>query len=163
MNAAPDVPGPDAVRRVGERVRELSLETQHYVDDVARHLGLHRSDVAAIGVLLAAARGREVLTQGALAKRLHLSAAAVSAVLDRLQRTGHARRAPHAVDRRMVCVDASRQAHATSQTMFARLTHEQEYSLAAYSPQELALAERVLADLTRATQRARELGPGDAA
>lgn len=145
-------PGPG--EPVVGRVRALSFETQQYVDAVARHLGLHRSDVAAIGVLTAAARAGEEMSPGELARTMNMSAAAVSALLDRLERVGHVRRGRHATDGRRLVIERTRSAQLTSREMFRPLREEQEAALAGYSDDDLALAARVLADLTEAARRA---------
>ncbi|WP_226346747.1 MarR family winged helix-turn-helix transcriptional regulator [Agilicoccus flavus] len=135
-----------------ERVRALSVETQNYVDAVARRLGLHRSDVAAIGSLTAAERAGETVTPGELARRAHLSAAAISAMLDRLERAHHLRRDRHETDGRRVVVDLTPLARRTSRTMFRPLLDAQQETLTGYTAEELDIAARVMADLTEAAR-----------
>ncbi len=158
-DAAGEPSGRAVVRRVGEGVRELSLETQNYVDAVARGLGHHRSDVAAIGALLEAARAGEPLTPSALARRLNLSAPAVSALLDRLERAGHAHRRRHDTDRRMIVVEPTQHARDVSRAMFEPLTRQQVQALTSYSDDELALVARVLADLAAAARQSYDERP----
>lgn len=141
-------------RRLGDSVRVLSLETQGYVDDVARATGRHRSDVVAVGAVLAGSAHGGGLTPGELARRVNLSAGAVTALLDRLARAGHIRRRPHENDRRRTVVDATELGRQTSRTMFAGLIAAHERALSAYSDAELDVAARVLADLTEASREA---------
>lgn len=153
MNTAPERdhrPG----RGIGDRLRELTGEIDGYVDAVARSLGLHRTDVTAIGTLMSAWRRGEALTPGELSRRTRLSAAAATALVDRLERVGHATRAPHDSDRRHVVVRLTDTARRASRTMFGPLNRSYAQTLAGYTSEELALVERVLDDLIEATRRA---------
>lgn len=141
-------------RRVGQGVRVLSLETQAYVDHVARGAGHPRSDIMVVGALIAGTHEGTSLTPGALARRVNLSAAAVTALLDRLARTGLIRRRPHEHDGRRIVVETTDAARHMSSTRFAGLREAQERVLQGYSDVELDLAERVLADLAEASRQA---------
>lgn len=153
--------GSAAALGVVRLVRELNLETQRYVEEVAHAVGLHRSDVAAIGVLVDAPRLDRVVGPGDLVGDLGLSAAAVSALVARLERVGHVTRRPHAADRRRVVLGLTEDARETSRTMFAPLSSRMHDALQAYSPAELDVAARVLADLTDAARRSADETPPD--
>ena len=152
----PGKPRSGAGEPVIRRVRALSFETQQYVDAVARRLGLHRSDVAAVGVLIDSARAGEEMSPGDLARTMNMSAAAVSALVDRLERAGHVRRERHETDGRRLVIERTRMAQRTSREMFRPLLEEQKAALAGYTEDEPAVAARVLADLTAASRRAYE-------
>lgn len=159
MADTPAAPRRSRAADVVRAVRRLTLDTQHYIDEVARRTGAHRTDVAAIGLILDADRDGERLTPGELARRAGLSAAAVSALVDRLERVGHATRARHDRDRRMVVVDATDVARGVSREMFAPLNDEMNHALDRYTDADLALVARVLEDLADAADQARSAGP----
>lgn len=140
------------VRRIGQSVRTLALETQHYVDAVARTLSLTRSDVSAIGEMMEAERTGEYLTPGEIGRRVHLSAAAVTALVDRLERVGHATRTRHVTDRRRVVVSPTPSAGEASRDLFTPLNEAHRAVLAQYSDAELALVERVMRELVEASR-----------
>lgn len=71
-------------------------------DEVAaRKLGLNRTDVRCMGII----ENEGPMTAGRLADRSGLTTAAVTAVLDRLERAGYARRTRDEKDRRQVIVE----------------------------------------------------------
>lgn len=142
-------------RSVTELVRLLSEGAQRYVDDVARSIGHHRSDVAAIGALVEAARQERQVTPTELAQMLSLSLAAVTALLDRLEAAGHIRRRPHPADRRKVVVELTTHARETSRAMFVPLSDAMIERLGGYSAAELQAVSRILADLVDVTRTTR--------
>jgi DNA-binding MarR family transcriptional regulator len=81
---------------------------RRYVDAVVLHgqatadaLGLHATDLYALGVLTADGR----LTCGELAERTGLTTGAATRLVDRMERAGLVRRAPDGADRRRVLVE----------------------------------------------------------
>lgn len=95
--------GPPArrgVRRPTEQLRAI----QQLNDEFARHLRasltVNATDLDAMQHLI----GAGSLSPGELSKRLGLSSAAVTTVVDRLEQAGHAHRRPHPTDRRALLV-----------------------------------------------------------
>lgn len=95
--------GPPArrgVRRPTEQLRAI----QQLNDEFARHLRdsltVNATDLDAMQHLI----GAGSLSPGELSKRLGLSSAAVTSVIDRLEQAGHAHRRPHPTDRRALLV-----------------------------------------------------------
>jgi DNA-binding MarR family transcriptional regulator len=80
----------DALRRTGDQLDEA----------VALQFGLNRTDLRCLGILYR--RGR--VTAGELAGESGLTPAAITTVLDRLERGGYANRVPDPADRRRVLV-----------------------------------------------------------
>src|SRR5687768_4497662 len=78
-----------AVRRLGDASRELNARK-------ARELGMNTTDMTALYLL----EQRGPMGVVDLARRLGIRAASGSAMLDRLERAGHVRRAHDARDRR---------------------------------------------------------------
>jgi len=86
-------PGPSEGARLGSR---FSLAVVMYHAAVAERVGLNVTDHKCLGLLLE----NDALTPGALASQAGLSSAAVTTVLDRLERAGFVRREPDPKDRR---------------------------------------------------------------
>jgi DNA-binding MarR family transcriptional regulator len=103
--------GPPLPEEVAERVRALSRASVALHAAVGAALGLTATDLAAIDHLLADGP----LTQEALRARLRLQPSSTTALVDRLERAGHARRAPHPESRRAVLVTATDRAHQLAQ------------------------------------------------
>ena len=97
-------PARRGVRRPTEQLRAI----QQLNDEFARHLraslAVNATDLDAMQHLIEAGS----LSPGDLAKRLSLSSAAVTTVVDRLESAGHADRQPHPTDRRALRVVPSR-------------------------------------------------------
>ena len=97
----PDFVSPQS--RLLRRVVQLNEEIGY---QVRRIMGLKETDYAAMAILM-----REPMGPSELARALHITSAAATAVVDRLVSAGHAVREPHPEDRRRTiirAVDASR-------------------------------------------------------
>lgn len=77
-------------------LRELIDVTDDFERSLGDELAVNTTDLTAMEHLIAAGP----LSPTALAERLELSTAAVTTVIDRLEASGHARRAPNPEDRR---------------------------------------------------------------
>lgn len=84
-----------ALRRVVNLNEEIGYQ-------VRRIMGLKDTDYAAMALLM-----REPMGPTELARALHITSAAATAVVDRLVRAGHAIREPHPDDRRRMIVRAA--------------------------------------------------------
>lgn len=144
------------VHAVATRLREMSTLSQGYADRVSRHLEVHRSDLSAMGVIAQSARDGDTLSAGQLARRLAMSPAAVTALVDRLARAGHVQRQRDERDRRRVTLGLTPHAGAVSAQMFRPLGQRLRDALSPYSDDELALVARVLDDVIAATKGALE-------
>jgi DNA-binding MarR family transcriptional regulator len=99
--ATPDGTGRQDFARLLQR---LSAEMNMLSHDFAAVQGLHATDVQALLAVMNAARGERPVaaTPSWLSQELSLTSGAVTAVLDRLERAGHVRRARDGADRRQV-------------------------------------------------------------
>lgn len=93
MNRGPTDPLLLACRRVG---RAMDL----FDEQACRHLGVGRSDLRALNLL-----EDGPLSSGVLAERLALTRAAVTSLVDRLERSGYVTRTADPTDRRTVLVE----------------------------------------------------------
>ena len=124
----------DEIRR-GQRATEL-------VDEAAcRLMGVNRTDGRCIDIL--EQRGR--LTAGQLADEARLTSGAITAVIDRLERAGYARRVSDPNDRRRVLVEPTEKAYAVAEELMGRLGERGFAKTAGYTDEQLEL----LLDFTR--------------
>lgn len=102
---------------------------------VADRLGMNRTDLRCLSII----QSRGPLTAGQLAEASGLTTGAVTAVLDRLERAGYARRLPDPADRRRVLVEVTSKAGRDVGGLFVPLVEETNRRLAQYRPEELEL------------------------
>jgi len=97
-----DIAGPPriGVRRATELIREVREVSQEFELHVGRQLTVNPTDLQAMEHLIQSGP----LGPTELARRLGISTAAVTAVVDRLTALGHATRTQHPTDRRGVVV-----------------------------------------------------------
>lgn len=147
-------------RAVAQTLRGLTARLQLYSDAVGHDLGLHRSDLMAMNLMSQAALHGKSMTPTDVSKKMSLSAAAVTALVDRLERVGHLVRHPDPDDRRRVRLDVSKQAETVSREMFRPLNAQLAEVMSTYTDDELELVDRVLTDLSAAVAK---VVPGEAA
>src|SRR3569833_2256761 len=87
-------------RLLGAQQRMAAPSTLHTAA-IARKLGSTPTDLKCLSLLV-----REPLTPRRIADELHLTAGAVTTVIDRLEKAGYARRERSSTDRRQVRVQA---------------------------------------------------------
>jgi DNA-binding MarR family transcriptional regulator len=118
----------DEIRR-GQRATELVDEAIHKL------LGVNRTDGRCLDIL--EQRGR--ITAGQLAAEARLTSGAVTAVIDRLEGDGYARRVPDPDDRRRVLVEPTDKACAISQELMGRMGDVGFPKVSGYSDEQLEL------------------------
>jgi DNA-binding MarR family transcriptional regulator len=87
-----------------ELVRRNQVLTQMLDEAAAEYLGINVTDARAIDLIDQAGR----ITAGDLARELRLSTGAVTAIVDRLEQAGYARRVADPDDRRRVLIEVTR-------------------------------------------------------
>ncbi|MBA2695549.1 MAG: MarR family winged helix-turn-helix transcriptional regulator [Ornithinimicrobium sp.] len=151
--------GRHPVRSVTFALRVLVARTQQYADRVGHDRGLHRSDLTAMDHISQATVLGETLGPGDVARRMSLSPAAVTALVDRLESVGHLVRHRDEQDRRRIRLDLTDQATHTAIEMFRPMTRALADALEPYSDEELALILRALQDMTAALEQVDVGGP----
>jgi DNA-binding MarR family transcriptional regulator len=95
---------PDAadgsVHRATVLLREMISANEAFIGHMRRELAVNSTDLDAMTHLISSGP----LGPTDLAKRLHLSTAAITTVVDRLEAVGHVSRAQHPTDRRSVVI-----------------------------------------------------------
>ena len=104
----------DLSHRVALELRLLQRSVDAFDEAAAGRLGLNRTDLRCLDVLL----GGGPYTAGDLAVELRLSPAATTTVIDRLERAGLARRTRDAANRRRVQVAATEAARAIDREIY---------------------------------------------
>jgi DNA-binding MarR family transcriptional regulator len=102
MTTSPEFPsaGGGSVHRATVLLREMITANEEFVGHMRRELAVNATDLDAMTHLISSGP----LGPTELAKRLNLSTAAVTTVVDRLESAGHVTRAQHPSDRRSVVV-----------------------------------------------------------
>ncbi|MCC3764247.1 MarR family transcriptional regulator [Glycomyces sp. TRM65418] len=125
-------------------LQTLTVESDRYAERFGARHGLHRTDVNALALILAAARRGEPMSPTALAKELGLSPSATTALIDRLEAVGHVRRERPAGDRRRVALTVPEAGLAEGRKMFVPLAKAFAESWADFGPAEREVIARFL-------------------
>jgi DNA-binding MarR family transcriptional regulator len=131
---------PSREQRIFETIdllRRNQVLTQMLDEAAAAYMGVNPIDGRAIDVIDQHRR----ITAGELARELRLSTGAVTALVDRLERAGYARRVSDPEDRRRVLIEVTPAVHRLSAQIYG--TPEDAVSWAAeFSDEELELLHR---------------------
>ena len=134
-------------------LRRMSVELDAVGQRFATIHGLGRTDVRALVAIMDAARRGEALTAGTLGQAVELSSASVTALVDRLERSGHVRRVRDAADRRRVGLEMTESAMAAGGEFFGALNRDLLAAMADYSGDELAVVRRFLEQMAGIIER----------
>ena len=144
------------VGEVGRALQAYQRSTQAFDDEVGRVLGLNPVDLRCLDWLT-----EGPMSASRLADATGLSAAATTAMIDRLERKGFVRRRKHETDRRQVLVEMTDEGQARTWALYGPLVAEGMPLLAKFQPAELAamrdhlIAIRAITDAERDRLRAR--------
>ncbi|MFI9815053.1 MarR family winged helix-turn-helix transcriptional regulator [Saccharothrix variisporea] len=145
-------------------LRQLVVESDHFVGLFGEWHGLHRTDMNALVLIMDADRRGTPLSPGRLAEAMHLSASATTSVLDRLESSGHVERARSTTDRRKVELRVHDKALDLGRRFFAPLNSAYTAAWEAFSDEEKATIARFLLASIEATAAVRgeiAVSPGD--
>jgi DNA-binding MarR family transcriptional regulator len=121
------------VKAFGDAVRAYQTVNDNFDQAVADHVGMNRTDARCID-LIDQAGG---MTAGELARAAGLTTGAVTAVIDRLEAAGVARRVPDPNDRRRVRIEATEKLWELSEPLIGPMVEESMAILDDYSDEEL--------------------------
>lgn len=135
-------------------MRRITRASDDLQREIRRLLHVNELDFHAMEHLISEGR----LTPGELARRLGISAALASVVVDRLEGVGHAERTRDAADRRRVVVEPAAESVREAMAHLLPMIRETDAAFASLSPEEqrgvvrfleatLASMERQLAEL----------------
>ncbi|AWB91507.1 MarR family winged helix-turn-helix transcriptional regulator [Aeromicrobium chenweiae] len=148
--------GSPAATELVRELRTFTAEVERYVLQMSHVHAMHRTDLAAIGLVM----DRDATSPKDISDGLGLSPSATSAMLDRLERAGHVRRERVETDRRSVRVEITEDALAVGGSMFAILAKHMRQVLDVHDEQELARAAALMHQLTAAARAARDEAAG---
>jgi len=160
-----DVPpqgGPGEPSPLVRLLQEFSLEANRYVDAAGARNDMHRTDLNALSVIMEHTAKNQVVTPGVLRRELHLSSPATTALIDRLDRSGHVVRERQGTDRRQVQLRMTAKAFEDGGAMFLPLARHMGAAMEGFTPEELEVATRFLTAMIAATVRAGEEAAGSA-
>jgi DNA-binding MarR family transcriptional regulator len=116
-------------------IRASQNATDRYDQAVADTLGLNRTDMRCIDILDREGR----LTAGRLAAQTGLTSGAVTTVIDRLEKAGHARRVRDTDDRRRIYVELTDDARHSAGRFYAEHAELAESLYRQYSEEQIEL------------------------
>jgi DNA-binding MarR family transcriptional regulator len=131
------------VEQALQELRALDGELDLMDQAIADRLGMNRTDAQCMDLISRLGP----MTAGELADRVGLTAGAITAVLDRLERGHWIRRVHDTVDRRRVMVERGPAQQVRMEPIFARLRRSTREVLGRYSEAQLDL----IADFLRST------------
>ncbi|MFE2164205.1 MarR family winged helix-turn-helix transcriptional regulator [Streptomyces sp. NPDC059447] len=150
-SSAPALPSDDPIglQSFAVLLRRMNAEFNRISQEFAHEQGLHLTDVQALIAVLDAdsddAGGP--MTPGRLRKRMNLTSGAMTACLDRLERTGHIRRVRAADDRRVVHLHYEERARQVARAYFRPLAHGTDTARARFTEDELRVVARFLSEM----------------
>ncbi|MET9700903.1 MarR family winged helix-turn-helix transcriptional regulator [Streptomyces sp. NPDC006529] len=138
-------------------LRAMNAEFNRIAQEFAQSQGLHLTDVQALIAVLDAERDEDAgpMTPGRLGAHMNLTSGAVTACLDRLEKAGHIRRVRAADDRRVVHVYYAQAGREAAREYFRPLARSTDAARARFSPDELLVVVRFLAEMNGQLSRER--------
>ena len=121
------------IEQVGHQVRRMGAQSVITSQAVAARFGLHTTDLECLDLIFM--RGQ--VSAGELAQATGLTSGAVTALIDRLERSGYIVRADDPGDRRRVLVRVNREAITPVQSVYAPMQRQMFRLWSTFSEQEL--------------------------
>ena len=131
-------------------VRVLSVESERIGQTFAGRNELGANDFRALMHVMAAEDAEAPLTAGDLSRRMGISGAAITYLVERLIRSGHIRRESDPGDRRKVIVRYADHGMSVARAFFTPLAGYNHAALAELPDSDLAAAHRVFMAVTAA-------------
>ncbi|WP_104043605.1 MarR family winged helix-turn-helix transcriptional regulator [Arthrobacter sp. ZGTC412] len=155
-SANPGPPAGEGPHPLVRLLQEFTLEANRYVDTAGGRKDMHRTDLNALAVIMRHTANGGTVTPGLLRKELNLSSPATTALIDRLDSSGHVVRERDSADRRQVHLRMTPKAFQDGSAIFAPLSRRMGGAMADFSPEELETVTRFMAAMIEATVAARE-------
>jgi DNA-binding MarR family transcriptional regulator len=135
--------------------REFTSAVDVFNQLVAERMGVNRTDHRVLEIL----NRKGAMTAGDLATASHLTTGAVTAVVDRLEEVGFARRVRDAQDRRRVLIERTAQSMKTGARYYAPFVNRTFEAMSQYDVEQLTAIRDFMRDAAElAEQYAKELG-----
>jgi DNA-binding MarR family transcriptional regulator len=127
------------IEAVGAAMRGYQRATDALDDAIAERFGINRTDLRHLDLLYDGP-----LSAGQLSERSGLSPAAMTTLIDRLERKGYVRRVRDANDRRRVFVELTDMARKAAWEMYGPVVREGQQLLAEYTDEQLTMMHDLL-------------------
>ncbi|WP_096713827.1 MarR family winged helix-turn-helix transcriptional regulator [Microbacterium sp. SZ1] len=131
-----------AIGELRDAEQKLSLASRRY-------MRLNDTDMRALHYLIVCANKGVTATPGGIATHLGISTASTTKLLDRLERGGHIRRAPHPTDRRALAITITPETRQAAMDTVGAQQAKRFYSAARLTRDERDVVIRFLADMTQ--------------
>lgn len=149
-------PANSAPQSLVRLLQDFTIEANRYVDTAGGRNDMHRTDLNALAVIMRHTAKGAVVTPGILRKELHLSSPATTALIDRLDQSGHVVRERLGSDRRQVQLRMTPKAFQDGGAMFMPLSRHMGTAMAEFSAEELETVTRFMTAMVEATIAARQ-------
>ncbi|MFF3348825.1 MarR family winged helix-turn-helix transcriptional regulator [Streptomyces sp. NPDC002779] len=148
---SPSLPAddPTGLQSFAVLLRRMNGEFNRIAQEFAQAHGLHLTDVQALIAILDADPDDGPMTPGRLRRQLNLTSGAMTACVDRLERAGHVRRVRAVDDRRVVHLHYAAGGKSLARDYFRPLARSTDTARGRFTPDELAVVVRFLAELNR--------------
>ena len=127
---------------------ELREAEQRLSQVSRRYMQLNETDMRALHYLIVCSNRGVVATPGGIAHQLGISTASTTKLLDRLERGGHIRRAPHPSDRRALAISITPETRHAAMETVGRQQSKRFYAAARLTAEERDVVIRFLRDMT---------------
>jgi DNA-binding MarR family transcriptional regulator len=149
----------DVIDRIGRLVMRFQDASQQFDEKVGELYDLNAAERHCLSFLV----GSGPQTASAIAREIRLTPAAVTALVDRLERRGYVRRSSDPGDRRKVLVSAAERTTLLAEAVYARSAEAGAEMLARHSEAELLGFARLLEEVVTVQERlTEELVAGEA-
>ncbi|PQZ96501.1 MarR family transcriptional regulator [Arthrobacter sp. MYb227] len=139
-------------------LQQFVQASDRYVESTGTRHHLHRTDMNAIAIIIRFMLAGNAPTPGELSRELSLSAPATSALLERLERSGHVERLRIDNDRRVVRIRITQKAKTEGQLMFAPLAASMMGIIANYAESDIALITKFMTEAISGVDNASKVG-----
>jgi DNA-binding MarR family transcriptional regulator len=138
---------------VSDDLREVTAGSDRIGRFFAEAHGLRANDFQALLHIMVAETAGQPISSGELGRRMGLSGAGITYLIDRLIGSGHVRRASHPDDRRKVILRYADLGRDTAHSFFTPLQEHTHAALADLPDADLAATHRVISGLITAMRR----------
>jgi DNA-binding MarR family transcriptional regulator len=137
-------------------LRLYSSHAQHIGHAFASQNQLGQADLHALIAIMEAERAGSPLTAGRLAAELNFSTSSVTALIDRLENSGHIYRERDTTDRRKIYLHYADNGAEVAMRFFAPLGRRSDAVMSEFTEPELATVKRFLQAMTEAMRQHRD-------
>lgn len=129
---------PEPRSQLAALIRQYQRDTDAFDQAVAERLGLNRTDLRCLDLLLELAMAGRDVTPARLVDASRLTPSTVTSVLDRLERAGYVRRVRDQENRRQVFLQLTQEFVALTRELFGPVARDGERQLQHFSDAEVA-------------------------